>query len=168
MRTLLLLGLLIITGVSTPWAASASGFTIPYQSGWIGPQLNVHFGQDKVQYSAGLEVSYWRQLESSEQSGWREVPQLGVDVGIEYNFSRETWLHYGEVQAGIILAGASLGVVFDGEHGAGWQLSSWVNWVVGGMLRYRWFDDAASNNSWSLGGSAKAPYLVEDGFLSGW
>ena len=163
-----LLGMFLLMSVSIAPAANASGFTIPYQSGWIGPQLNVHFGHGEVEYSVGLEASYWREMQKSDQGVLVDIAQLGVDVGIEYNLSREKWVHYAELQAGVILGGTSLGVVLDEEHGVGWQWSSWVNWVAGGMVRCRWFGEAAASDEWSLGASIKAPYLVEDGFLSGW
>ena len=167
MKNINAVGLVLLLSVSLPGSGNASGFTIPYQTGWLGPQLNVHFGHDEVEYSIGLEASYWRRLKLSDQQGLLGVTQLGVDVGVEYNLSKEKWVHYAELQTGIILGGTSFGVVFDEDYGVGWQWSSWVNWVAGGMVRFRWFTEVEAGDEWSLGGYVKAPYLFEDELFTG-
>ena len=158
MKRTCLLGLVLSLSLCFASTANASGVTIPYQSGWLGPLFSAHFGHGDTEYRIGLEASYWKSL---------ELTQLGVDVGTEYNLSKEKWVHYAELQAGIILGGTSLGWVYDEEYGPGLQWSSWANWIAGGMVRFRWFEAEDISRQWSLGGYVKAPYLFEDDFFNG-
>lgn len=160
MKRIIAAGLVLFLSVSLPGVASANGWHHPRQTGWVGPHLNIHFGHKKVEYSIGLEASYWRRVTIR----WDQPDQqLGVDAGIEYNFSKDKWVRYAELQVGpITLAGTSFGVVFDEDYGVGWQWSSWVNMFGGAMVRYRWYDEAVDGNEWSLGVYGKLPYLFDD------
>jgi len=168
MKRIIATGLVLFLIISLPGVANASGFAMPRQTGWVGPHLNIHFGHKKVEYSIGLEASFWRRVTIR----WDQPDQqLGVDAGIEYNFSKGKWARYAELQAGFIaFTGTSFGVVFDEDYGMGWQWSSWVSMFGGGMVRYRWYDEAVAGNEWSLGVFGKLPYLFNDkfGFPASW
>ena len=168
MKRIITAGLTLFLILSLPGVASASGWSMPHQTGWVGPHLNIHFGHKKVEYSIGLEASYWRRVSFSSH---QPDQQLGVDAGIEYNVSKDKWVRYAELQVGpITLAGTSIGVVFDEDYGVGWQWSSWVNMFGGAIVRHRWYDEALDANEWSLGVYGKLPYLFDDdlGFPASW
>ena len=122
---------------------------------WIGPHLNLHFGDHGVEFSLGVETSVW--TEPGLGAGPKPLC-LGADAGIEYNFSREIWVRYAELQAGVVLAGLSVGVVSDGDYGAGLQTSLWANIIGGAMVRYRKFWDTQYRDR-SIGAYVKGPYM---------
>ena len=152
-------GLIIVSTlcVSSPAHAggNASVLHVPDFSsvtGWIGPHLNLHFGGHGVEFSLGLETSVWKEM-STEMF-------VGADAGMEYNFSREIWVPYAELQVGVLgLAGLSVGLVSDGDYGAGLQTSLWGNAFVGAMVRYRQFWDTEYSREGSIGAYVKAPYM---------
>ena len=120
--------------------------------GGIGPHLNLHLGERGVEVCLGLETSVWTLLRMSPET-W-----VGADAGIEYNFSREIWVQYTEAQVGTGMVGVSVGLVSDGDYGAGLQTSLWANIIGGAMVRYRQFWDAQYRDR-SIGAYVKAPYM---------
>ena len=92
--------------------------------GCIGPHLNLHLGERGVEVSLGLETSVWTLLRMDPET-W-----VGADAGIEYNFSREIWVQYAELQVS----------------------------VGGGMVRFRQFWDTEYYREGSIGAYVKAPY----------
>ena len=158
----------IITALGFSGEARSSGFTIPHHTGWIGPHINLVFGGKSLEFNLGLEASYWTDcigmfgrdacgLDDSSTHYWLvDIAKVGLDLGIDYNFTRKKWSKYGEIQVGGIFAGSSAGVVFDAEHGTGFQGSLWANWIGGGLIRLRRFRD---RDSYSLGAYLKAPYF---------
>ena len=70
-------------------ANASGGFTYD-TTGWIGPHFNLHFGSGKVEYSLGVEASYWITLDDTGLGiADGDIGKLGADLGTEYNFSRK-------------------------------------------------------------------------------
>jgi hypothetical protein len=151
----LLFSLFCFTNISN---ASDSMF-LPMQAGFAGPLLSVHFVEEDIQISLGLEASYWVMFH--EDMHVNGIPVLfGADLGVEYNFSAKKWVYYTEGQVGIALLGASFGAVFDREKGIGMQNSFWGNLLLGGMYRLRHFETMESVTDTATGVYLKVPYLI--------
>ena len=156
------LTLALFSAFVLPKSAEASELNWdPSESAWVGPHWNMHFGAEHTEYSIGLEASYWRPLDPNGR-GIREVLAVGADVGIEYNWTKDKWVSYGEFQAGFGLVGASIGLVIDPDFGSGVQVSTWANYIVGAMYRYRSFSDPSTHRESSFGIFGKAPFYSAD------
>ncbi len=163
MNKIVLISLLVVSTlcVSSPSHAFIDNRTA-FTMGWVGPHLNLIFGNKGVEVSLGVEASLWILGPNLPE----DMTFFGGDVGIEYNFSRQIGVGYAELQVSALTwevipvsVGAGVGVVGDGEYGVGLQASFWGNYIGGGMLRLRQFGDVEYSREGSIGVYVKAPYM---------
>jgi hypothetical protein len=100
--------------------------------------LHINFGGDKPHGSFAVELAYWN-LEHFPYS---------IDGGVEFESKRIRF--YSEAQTGILVAGLSLGPVFqintdEGSAHLGIQTSLWANYYLGFDYRKRWIDKKKFN-----------------------
>jgi hypothetical protein len=99
----------------------------------VGPMFHWNFGKIHST-SMGLEISYWKIFYGN--SIFSEVP-FGLDLGIEYDFKKKTRL-YSQFQVGYLVAGASLGPVYEfseGKFNIGYGGSIWAGCFL--LVDYR-------------------------------
>ena len=162
MNKIVLISLLVVSTlcVSIPSHAFSDNRT-SFTMGWVGPHLNLIFGKNGVEVSLGVEASLWRSVSDVPE----DMAFFGGDAGIEYNFSRQIGVGYAELQVSAmtwemvpVSVGAGVGVVGDGEYGAGLQASLWGNMIGGAMVRFRQFWDTEYYKEGSIGAYVKGPY----------
>lgn len=98
----------------------------------FGPMVHYNFGgSDRSGWSFAIEVSRWKGL-------------VGIDGGVEIDLRRQVRI-YGEVEAGVVVAGAAAGPVLQFGNGGfrgGMQVSLWANYFAGADFRIRKFAGA--------------------------
>jgi hypothetical protein len=97
----------------------------------IGPMVNYNFGGNKNYFSYAFELAVWNY-----------DLNYSVDLALEF-VSKNRAFFYSEIQAGGILAGISLGPVFElmpNDINLGIQSTLWVNCFFGIDVRLRYIN----------------------------
>jgi len=104
----------------------------------VGPMVHINFSKgQKTRVSGGIEFAYWNFNHFFHS----------VDGGFE--FEKNKFRIYSELQTGILLTGISCGPVLEfsntGTH-VGIQGSAWLNYFLGFDYRKRWIDGKRYNS----------------------
>ncbi len=101
----------------------------------FGPRISINYGND-CNVSFGFETSYWIYEMYDYGSGYG----VSSNFGIEYYWGGRTDL-YSELQAGVGLAGLSIGAfntIIGDSPGWGYQSTIWGMYFVGGDYRIKY------------------------------